>query len=146
MHATPLRSALCRVRRGVAAAVTLLAGLAGCAQATDDPAPAGDPAPSGTYVVTSVTVAGKPHELVPGTEIRLTLDDGHLGLTAGCNHLSATYELEGDRLTAGPMGGTEMGCPGPRMAQDTWLAGLFANPATLGGGDPLTLTAGDVVL
>lgn len=145
MHAPSVRSTLCRVRRRVAAAVTLLAGLAGCAQATDDAPPAGDPAPSGTYVVTAVTEGGKPRQLVPGTEIRMTLSDGHLGLAAGCNHLGATYELEGDRLTVGRMGGTERGCPEPRMAQDAWLAGLFEEPATLGG-DPLTLTAGDVVL
>lgn len=141
-----LRPLLVRVRRAAAVAITLVASLAGCGQSADDAAPrAGDNGPSGEYVVTSVTDGGKPHAVVPGSEIRLTFTDGQLGLRAGCNHLSASYEIDGDDLTAGPMGGTEMGCPQPLMDQDTWLAGLFARPVQLGS-DPLTITAGDVVL
>jgi heat shock protein HslJ len=98
-----------------------------------------------TLVVTAVTDAGKPHAVVPGSQIRLTFTDGTLGLQAGCNALSGSYTIDGDMVTVGPIGGTEMGCPQDLMAQDTWLAGLFAAPVTIAE-DPLTLTAGDVVL
>lgn len=111
------------------------------------PTPAG-PAPadlSGTYVVTSVTEGGAERPLADGTEARISFTDGTLGIHAGCNHLSGSYAVTGDQLEVGPIGGTEMGCPQPLMDQDTWLAGLFAGPVTVGE-DPLTLTSGDVVL
>jgi heat shock protein HslJ len=141
-----IRPLLVRVRRSVAAAITLVAALAGCGQPADDTGPrSGAGNLSGEYVVTSVTAGGKPHALAPGSEIRLTFRDGQLGARAGCNHLSASYEIEGDELRAGPMGGTEMGCPEALMEQDRWLAGLFEGAVTVGR-DPLTLTSGDVVL
>lgn len=133
----------------VAVAVAGVLGLAGCGEDTgDDVSGTGEPLQqllSGTYVVTQVTDAGKPHSLVDGSQVRLTFDGRTLGLQAGCNSMSGDYELNGDRLTVGPIGGTEMGCPPNLMAQDTWLAGLFGRPVTVGA-DPLTLTSGDVVL
>lgn len=136
-----------RVRRAAAVAITLAATLAGCGSQTGGNGGFGTPpaGPSGEYVITSVTEAGEQRDLVRGSEIRLTFEDGQLRAHAGCNHLSGSYEIDGDTLTVGPMGGTEMGCPKPLMAQDEWLAGLFAEPARLGE-DPLTITAGDVVL
>lgn len=123
--------------------------LAGCGEKSDDdgaPRSGGSgPTLAGEYVVTAVTDGDKPHALVKGSEIRLTFADGSLGMRAGCNSMSGDYELEGDRLTVGPIGGTEMGCAPALMEQDTWLVGLFAAPVTVGE-DPLTLTAGDVVL
>lgn len=132
---------------GAAVAAGLLA-LAGCgeeqAPSADDAV--GQPASlSGTYVVTAVTDGGKPRALVPGSQARISFDGGNLGLQAGCNSMSGTFQLDADTLTVGPVGGTEMGCPEPLMAQDTWLAGLFAVPVKVGA-DPLTLTSGEVVL
>lgn len=132
------------------AALAAVALAAGCGAETGD----GDadarsggrtPIEGRTLVVTKVTDAGRPHEIVPGSQIRLELSDGSLRLHAGCNHLSGDYEIDGDTITVGPVGGTEMGCPPTLMAQDTWLAGLFAEPVAVGE-SPLTLTAGDVVL
>lgn len=146
MRSFALTTLPARVRRAAAVAITLVAALVGCGRAADEPGPrAGDTGPSGEYVVTSVTEGGKPRPLVPGSEIRLTFGDGQLGARAGCNRLSAPYELEGDELRVGTMGGTEMGCPEPLMEQDAWLSGLFAEPVRVGH-DPLTLTAGEVVL
>lgn len=146
MRSLLLASFPARVRRAAAAAITLVATLAGCAQQADDARPrSGAGGPSGEYVVTEITDSGKARALVSGSEIRLTFRDGQLGARAGCNHLSAAYEIDGDTLTAGPMAGTEMGCPEPLMEQDAWLTGLFADPVQLGE-DPLTITAGDVVL
>jgi heat shock protein HslJ len=98
-----------------------------------------------TLVVTGVTESGRPRPVAPGTQVRLSFADGRLGISAGCNSMSGDYRLDGDRLTVGPIAGTEMGCPEELMAQDAWLAGLFAEPVVVGA-DPLTLTAGEVVL
>jgi heat shock protein HslJ len=123
----------------------VLAGATGCGkEASPGSSPGGDEL-GGEYVVTAVTEGGGPRDLVPGSEIRLRFADGMLGARAGCNHLSASYELEGDTLIAGRMGGTEMGCPEPLMQQDAWLVGLFEEPVAVGH-DPLTLTSGEVVL
>jgi heat shock protein HslJ len=130
-------------------AVAGVLALAGCGEDTGDDDVAGNEPQgttlAGTYVVTKITDGGQPHDLVPRSQVRLTFEDGTLGLQAGCNSMSGDYEVAGDRLTVGPIGGTEMGCEPPLMAQDTWLAGLFAAPVTVGT-DPLTLTAGNVVL
>lgn len=136
------------MRSSWAVALVAAIALAGCGEETGEDDVAGDPAgqsPSGTYVVTDVTRAGQPHELVPGSQVRITFSDDTLGIHGGCNHLSGTYTLDGDRLTVGPVGGTDMGCEKALMDQDTWLAGLFAEPVTVAE-DPFTLTAGDVVL
>lgn len=137
-------------RWGLVAVVAVFALAAGCGDETggDDDGAGGDDVSllSGrTLVVTSVTDDGKPHDLVPGSQVRFTFDDKSMGITAGCNNLSGEYALDGDRLTVGPIGGTEMGCPLPLMEQDSWLGGLFEGPVIVGG-DPLTFRAGSVVL
>lgn len=97
----------------------------------------------GEYVVTEVTERGEPRPLVEGSRMRVRLRDRTFAVRAGCNHLFGEYRLEGDQLTIGPMGGTEMGCPQPLMEQDEWLVEVFSQPVTVEE-DPLTLTAGDV--
>lgn len=124
------------------AAVLLLP--AGCGD-QDGTAGRPDPLDGRTFVVTGVTVAGEPYAVVPGTQVRLAFADGTLGISAGCNRLSGDYRLDGDRLTVGPIGGTEMGCARELMDQDAWVAGLFAGPVEVGA-DAGTLTAGDTVL
>jgi heat shock protein HslJ len=88
------------------------------------------------------------HDLVPGTHLRLTFQDGRLGASTGCNSISGPYSVTGGRLswTEGPAM-TEMGCAPERMDQDQWLVGLLTGgvDATLDG-DALTLTTGDVTI
>lgn len=136
-------------RWALVAAVAVCALTAGCGDETGDDGGAGGDEVSllsgRTLVVTAVTDGGQPHDLVPGSQVRFTFDDRTMGITAGCNNLSGGYALDGDRLTVGPIGGTEMGCPAPLMDQDTWLAGLFEAPVRVDG-DPLTFTIGTVVL
>lgn len=103
------------------------------------------PTLAGDYVVTKVTEDGKPRAVVDGTEIALAFVDGRLTLHAGCNTMSATYTIDGSTLRLGPIASTEMGCPGPRMEQDRWLAGLLAEPATIDW-QAHTIAVGDVVL
>jgi heat shock protein HslJ len=143
MALTHLASLLVRVRRAAAAAITLVAALAGCAT------PGGPailrPTPSGEYVVTEASVAGSSHAFVKGSEVRISFDDGKLGITAGCNHLFGDFEVDGDDLVVGQIGGTEMGCPQDLMEQDAWLVAFFDHTVTIGH-DPMTLTSGETIL
>lgn len=118
--------------------------LAGCGD--ESSGPGGDPGkdPDGTtYVVTGVTVGGEPHRLVRGTQIRLSFDDGRLGISAGCNSMGGNYTLDGTRLTVEPLAMTDMGCDRPLMEQDAWVAGLFEGPVQFTGE---SVISGDTVL
>jgi heat shock protein HslJ len=129
--------------------LTALAALSGCGDGGGrrDPGAAVDPgAGPRTYVVTSVTEHGRPRHLVPGTEIRIRFADGRVTLTAGCNTMSAGYQLEDSRLTLDTLATTEMGCDQARTDQDRWLAGLFDQPVQLVTGDEPTIVAGSTVL
>jgi len=136
-----------------AGALALPLTLGGCGDETGPGTGGSDPGtgpddgtalPEGRYVVSEVTDGGTPRPLVEGSTIRIRLQDGTLTVNAGCNHLFGDYRLEGDRLTLSRLGGTEMGCPKPLMAQDDWLVDVLASPLTVGE-DPLTLTSGSVV-
>ena len=128
-------------------AVLLVCLLAACGDETGVEAVRDPPHPLAgrTLVVTEVTEDGQPRPLVAGSEARFVFEVDTMRMSAGCNILSGGYELEGDRLVLGQLGGTEMGCPEDLMAQDAWLAGLFAEPVTLQE-DPLALVSGSVVL
>jgi len=96
------------------------------------------------FVSADVRVDGEPYALVEGTELRAGFEDGSISLSAGCNQMSGSVTLEGDRLTVGPLASTMMGCEEPLMAQDEWLASLLAEPVVwLLDGDTLVLTTDD---
>lgn len=129
--------------------------LTGCGSAAKDDDPAGNGGSNSptarsdldvTYVVSGITEAGKKRSLVSGSEIRFAFQDGQLRITAGCNSMSGAYRLEGSRLTVESLATTEMGCEQPLMAQDTWVAGLFAQPVQLSTGNDAAIISGDVVL
>jgi len=129
--------------------LTALAALTGCGDAgrrSDRDASADPGLAPVTYVVTYVTEDGKPHPLVSGTEIRIRFADGKATLTAGCNTMSGSYQLEESRLTLEQLATTDMGCDQARMGQDTWLARLFAKPVQLTTGADPTIVAGSTVL
>lgn len=135
------------VRLTVALLVVATA-LYACGGETSGPDQSGAPdVDDRTFVATSITDRGRPRTLAEGTELRLTFRDDQFGIEAGCNHLSGSYELDGDRLVVGPIGGTEMGCPQPLMDQDAWLAGVLAGESRLRlVEDDLTLTTDEVVI
>jgi heat shock protein HslJ len=95
-----------------------------------------------TFLSTQVTGVN----LVPGTQVRLTFTERDLSAQAGCNILGGTYSIEGDRLRTTQMFMTEMGCDGPRQAQDEWLAAFLGNVTFALDGDTLVLTDGTVRL
>ena len=129
--------------------LTALAALSGCGDeggrrdgdTTTDPGLAPI-----TYVVTGVTVDGKPLDLVTDTELRIRFTEDQVTLTAGCNTMSGKYTLEDTRLTVESLATTDMGCDPERMKQDTWLAGLFEKPVQFMPGSNATIVSGDTVL
>jgi len=93
-----------------------------------------------TFLSTGVT--GR--QLVPGTRVRLAFDEGSLSADAGCNQMGGQVRLDGDRLIADGLAGTEMGCEPDLMEQDTWLVELLqSEPEVVLDGDALTLRGTD---
>lgn len=132
-----------------ATALSALVGsaLVGCgAGGTSPAAPRTDGSAAMTYVVKTVTEAGQARPLVKGSQIRVTFDGGRITISAGCNTMSGTYRLAGSRLRVHGLATTDMGCPEALMAQDSWIAGLFAAPATLVTGQHPSITARRTVL
>ena len=100
-----------------------------------------------TFLSTSVTKDGIERPLVATTRIRLTLADGHLGASAGCNIYGADYSISDGRLVARGGSMTEMGCDEERSAQDEWLFEfLGSNPTITFDSDGLVLTHDDTVI
>jgi heat shock protein HslJ len=84
--------------------------------------------------------------LVAGSRIRIAFRDGQISASGGCNSMSGQYRVDGDRLVAGNLATTEMGCDEPLMAQDTWLAELLGEATIAIDGDTLVLARGNVRL
>src|SRR5690242_20537597 len=120
----------------------LLLTLAACGNET----PAGGGSLTGNaYLSTSVTEDGKPKTLAGNTRVRLDFaDDDRLNANAGCNSMQAPVSTGGGKLTLKePAAMTDMGCPGGRQQQDTWLLEfLQQKPSWKLDGDTLTLTTG----
>lgn len=57
-------------------------------------------------------LAHPPATLLFGTDGRLS---GH----SACNRFTGSYQLEGDRLSVGPVAATRIGCPGPIGQQES---------------------------
>lgn len=100
-----------------------------------------------TFLSTDVTEDGRPRDLVEGSRVRLTFDDGQLSAQAGCNTMFAGYRIEDDVLRVDAVGGTEMGCPEDLMAQDAWLVDLLESGPVVAVDDAtLTLAGAGTVL
>jgi len=84
--------------------------------------------------------------LVAGSRIRIAFQDLQISASGGCNSMSGPYRIDGDRLVAGSLATTEMGCDEPLMAQDTWLADLLDGATIALDGDTLVLAKGSVRL
>jgi heat shock protein HslJ len=112
---------------------------------SDSPAaPGGSPASldGHTYLSTDIQEA----TLVPGTRVKLAFLAGGVNADAGCNTIGGKYTIDGDKFTAPRLGMTEIGCDGPLMQQDQWLASLLGNAKITIAGDTLTLTDGTATL
>jgi len=77
--------------------------------------------------------------LVAGSVIRLAFEGGNISVHAGCNSMSGTYSIDGDRLVVGALATTEMACEPALMEQDGWVANLLTAATISLSGDTLTL-------
>lgn len=102
-----------------------------------------------TFLSNDVKVSDQPYQLVKGSQLRLSFEDGAIGASAGCNSMSGdarwstgTLIIDGQSLAM-----TEMGCDEPLMQQDTWFADILTSKPTLLQDDTtLTLTSDDTVI
>lgn len=97
-----------------------------------------------TYVSTSVTG----YDLVEGSTINLSFEGQRMQLSAGCNIISAAYDVtDGTLAWTGEPTATMMACPDDLMAQDQWLIGLFQDGVTAASdGSTLTLANDQVTI
>ena len=102
------------------AALTLTAGVAAGALATEDAETTSEPEPVGVFsieglqwLLTAQLVDGEMTPVPEGVVVSLFMEDGQAGGTGGCNNYFADYELDGFDLTFGNIGATLMACPGP---------------------------------
>jgi heat shock protein HslJ len=96
----------------------------------------------GEWVATGATEGGATRALVPGTTIRLRLEDGALTASAGCNTIGAAYTIDRDVLRVDATSTTDMGCDPPRHDQDAWLAGVLTSGPRLTRSDDGLLLRG----
>jgi heat shock protein HslJ len=129
-----------RPRLAPAGLILLSLVLAGCGeesvQATGEP----------TNDIAGEYVGDGPVRLFPdgSAPIRLTLRDGEISFTAGCNHFSGRATWGDGVLRTGALGGTEMGCPGGRQKQDEWMVDFFGSSPKLElDGTDLALRSGN---
>ena len=93
-----------------------------------------------------VLVNGRPRPLVDGTRIVVTVQDGAVSATAGCNAMAVQEGVIDGRLH-GRVVMTLKSCGAERDAQDRWLGSfLGSGPAWEHTGDELRLTAGDTTI
>jgi heat shock protein HslJ len=120
----------------------LLLLLAACGtRTTAQDAP--DPLRGQTFLATAVTEDGKPHALVPGTEMTVEFtDDGRLIAQAGCNMMQGQVDTSNGTLAV-ELETTAMGCDDARHEQDSFVAKVLgASPTWKLTDDRLTITSG----
>ena len=103
-----------RITLFTTALVALVLGvlIAGCARGTDI-------LPAVTLDGTSwtlVQILGE--DLIAKTEITLAFEEGQVAGAAGCNRYFGAASVDGDKLSIGPVGSTEMFCVDPEGVMD----------------------------
>lgn len=89
---------------------------------------------------TFVSTAAVGHDLVSGTSVLLTFEDGAIAAEAGCNTMISGYAWSDGVLEVDDLASTRMGCPDDLAAQDAWLTALLtSDPAMVLDGDTLRL-------
>jgi heat shock protein HslJ len=154
-----MRTSILRTRwsAAIAAMMALMAlGLAGCgsddsSEATDDSSTSAsgsavtvDELEGTTYVSTGVTG----YDLAEGSTINLSFEGPRMQVSAGCNIMSAAYDVtDGTLAWTGEPAATMMACSDDLMAQDQWLIELFQGGVTAtSDGSTLTLANDEVTI
>jgi heat shock protein HslJ len=125
--------------------VALVAGallLAACAQPRVSAGPTDAPGTDigGSWEMVELLQDGRPHPLPVGGPATLDVEAGTVGGRSFCNGFSGTYRVDGDALTIGGLGGTEMGCEPDVMAAER------AHLDALGAVDTAVVESGELVL
>jgi heat shock protein HslJ len=121
------------------AAVTFFA----CGDDEDAAGPAAADLEGRTFVSTAI----EGRELVAGSTISLSFEEGRVAAQAGCNTLSGGFTIDGDELDVEQLAQTQMACDQPLMDQDTWLAAFLGDDPTITlDGDQLTLAEDGVTI
>ena len=124
----------------------LLVSLAACAAPPAGTAPA-SPADTRARAIDGQALAARHWRLAEATDasgtsvaalfpdaaapLQLDFADGRLAVSGGCNRMSASYALQGDRLEPGPVAQTKMFCGGGAlMAADEAMAARLSAPLT----------------
>lgn len=118
-----------RVSWGAVPVAVLCAVLAGCGSGPSEggSSDAADGLAGRSFVVTGLDDPRR--QIVPDSTIRLEFTGDSVSVQAGCNSIGGAYEVRDARLVVDQLGGTEMGCDQPLMAQDAWVtAFLSAEP------------------
>jgi putative lipoprotein len=110
---------------GMLALIAVLSlAVVACSPPIPQPPAANDPLNGTSWEL----VAYRKSRPIEGTTMTLEFEDGQLGGMGGCNHYFGSYELDGDKITVGPMGMTEMACMEPEgvMDQEMELTGYLS--------------------
>jgi heat shock protein HslJ len=128
-------------------AVVLLTATTACGdQSATDGAGSGDSL-DGAWVLTSGDVDGTALDLTVDRPVTLTLDGDKVTGSSACNLYFADLTVDGDTVTFGTIGGTEMACQDDVMnLEGRYLAALARITQAARAGETLTLTGDGVRL
>jgi heat shock protein HslJ len=77
------------------------------------------------WVLVSMGDPANPQPIPAGTTITAVFSaDGTLSGSSGCNQYNATYTLQGDQITLGPVAGTQMACATGMDTEQSYLQAL----------------------
>jgi heat shock protein HslJ len=95
------------------------------------------------FDIHSLTIASRAVPIVPGATTRIEFQPAHgLRLFTGCNQLSGSYAVKGNRLVISRALLTQIGCDALLRKQQQTLVGLVeGHPAIRLDGGRLTLTS-----
>jgi heat shock protein HslJ len=137
-----------RILRVIAALAATLALLAACGSDDEGGGGASPPETGDLEASTFSSNDVSGHDLVEGSTITLSFQEGTMAVKAGCNTMTGEYDVsDGTLKWTRPPAATRMACPTGDLAdQDQWLTQLFTDgmDASLDGGT-LTLTNADDV-
>ena len=93
------------------------------------------------WVLVSMGDPAAPEAVAAGTVITAVLSpDGFVSGISGCNQYNASYTLEGDQITLGPVASTQMACPSGMEAEQAYLQALETAQQVEITGQKLTIT------
>ena len=92
------------------------------------------------WVMTAYAVDGSTQDALSDTTVDAMFADGTVSGTGGCNQYNGSYELDGDKLSVGPLAGTMMACEQAIMDQETaYMAALQSASSYEIDGNMLTI-------